>query len=351
MDMPGIFKRLIGTKPSEWAYVVSRVRVMSRKLIPAEEYNKMLNMELDEVIRFLEESEYKKEIDELGFKYQGLTLIDYALSLNLSRAYSKLIRISKGTPRDLISAYLRRYDIWNIMNIVRGKMFNFPSEEIEATLIYAGEYDEEFCKSLMLKETIEEIAKTFEGTPFYPALEKIVRVCPMSEFEDDLYKIYYNGLAGIKAETLDMKYFIDFIKMEVDIKNIKTILRLKADGASAEEIMTKIIPRGLQISEDEARKLAALEWDELIKSLEGYWFWEGIKDSVEGASLSKIEAMLDRLWAKKVLSKSHSFPLSVLPVMAFILLKKLEIDNLRIIARGKAAGLDVENIKEQLVII
>jgi V/A-type H+-transporting ATPase subunit C len=349
--MAGIFKRLIGTKPSEWAYVVSRVRVMSRKLIPADEYNKLLNMELDEVIRYLEESEYKKEIDELGFKYSGLTLIDYALSLNLSRTYNKLIRISKGVPRDLISAYLKRYDIWNILNIIRGKMYNFPQEEIEGTLIYAGEYDEEFFKTLLIKETIEEIAKAFEGTPFYPALEKIVRVCPMSEFEDDLYKIYYNSLAGIKADTLDMKYFIDFIKMEVDIKNIKSILRLKSEGASVDEIMPKIIPRGLQINEDEARKLSALEWDELLKSLEGYWFWEEIKDSVDGAELSKIEAMLDKLWAKKVLSKSHSFPLSVLPVMAFILLKKIEVDNLRIIARGKSAGMDTENIKEQLVIV
>jgi V/A-type H+-transporting ATPase subunit C len=349
--MVGVFKKLVGTRPSEWAYVVSRVRVMSRKLIPADEYNKLLNMELDEVIRYLEETEYKKEIDELGFKYQGLTLIDYALSLNLSRTYNKLIRISKGLPRELIAAYLRRWDIWNIKNVVRGKMFNFPTEEIEGTLIIAGEYNEEFFKSLLLKETVEEIAKVFEGTQFYPALEKMARVCPMSEFEDDIDKAYYTSLAGIKAETLDMKYFIDFIKMEVDIKNIKTILRLKTDGASAEEIMTRIIPRGLQISEDEARKLAALEWDELLKSLEGYWFWEGIKDSIEEASLSKIEALLDKLWAKKVLSKSHSFPLSVLPVMAFILLKKLEVDNLRIIGRGKAAGLDAEKIKEQLVIV
>ncbi|AGK62148.1 ATP synthase A1, C subunit [Archaeoglobus sulfaticallidus PM70-1] len=347
--MPGIFKMLIGTKPSEWAYIVSRVRVMSRKLIPGDEYNKLVNMDLDEIIRYLEESEYKKEIDELGFKYHGLTLIDYAFSLNLSRTYNKLIRVSKGVPRDLISAYLRRYDIYNIINIIRGKMFNFPVEEVEATIIPAGEYDMEFFKSLMMKESIEEIAKVFEGTQFYPALEKLVRVCPMSEFEDDLYKIYYNTLAGIKAESLDMKYFIDFIKMEVDIKNIKTILRMKKEGGTADEIMTKIIPRGLQIHEAEARKLAALELDELMKSLEGYWFWEGMKDQVE-SELSKIEAALDRIWVKKVLSKSHSYPLSILPVMAFILLKKIEIDNLRIIARGKAVGLDNESIKEQLII-
>jgi len=43
--------------------------------------------------------------------------------------------------------------------------------------------------------------------------------------------------------------------------------------------------------------------------------------------------------------------LSVTPVVAFILSKEREVDNIRAIARGKEAGLDPDEIERELVIL
>jgi V/A-type H+-transporting ATPase subunit C len=40
----------------------------------------------------------------------------------------------------------------------------------------------------------------------------------------------------------------------------------------------------------------------------------------------------------------------VLPILDYIIRKKIEVDNIRIIARGKATGMDVDTIKKLLVI-
>jgi V/A-type H+-transporting ATPase subunit C len=40
----------------------------------------------------------------------------------------------------------------------------------------------------------------------------------------------------------------------------------------------------------------------------------------------------------------------VLPIVDFMVRKKIEVDNIRIIARGKESGLDSEQIKKLLVI-
>ncbi|AIY90763.1 V-type ATP synthase subunit C [Geoglobus acetivorans] len=346
-----ISKIIRRTKISEWAYIVARVRVMKRKLIPEEEYPKLLNMDLNEIARYLEETEYKKEIDELAYRYSGVDLIDQALSLNLARTYRKLIRISKGLPRDLIVLYLRKMDYWNIKNVIRGKMFGFSDEEIEGTLIPAGEFDEEFFKSLIARESVEEIVEVFRGKPFYPILEKLLHGEKLSVVEDELDKFYYTSLARLSAESIDMKYFIDSIRMEIDITNVKTILRLKKEGATVEEIAGRIIPHGYQLSEDEARRLAAMDIDELVKSLEGYWFVDGVKEMIGTQPVSKIENMLTKNWAEKMLRKSHNYPLSILPVLAYMILKKVEVDNLRIIARGKESSMSVDEIKEQLVMV
>ncbi len=330
-----------------WAYIVARVKVMKRKLIPSEEFRKLLNMDFDEIIRYLEETEYKKEIDELAYRYSGPRLLDYALTLNLGRTYKKILDVSFGLAREFIAEYLRRWDVWNLINVVRGKIANVPTEEVEEALVPVGEYDIDFYKSLMVKE-LDEIVKTFEGTPYYDALSKIGSA-PLSEIEDELYKIYYLRILRERPSELALKLFVDFIRMEIDIKNIKTILRLKREDIPADEIIKRIIPGGYELSVDEAGKLAAMPWDELTKSLEGYWFFKGIESI--GRELSRIEIKFDKVWVEAIARRASNYPLSILPVLQYMTLKKIEVDNLRTLGWGKWQNIPNEEIEEQLVIV
>ena len=47
---------------------------------------------------------------------------------------------------------------------------------------------------------------------------------------------------------------------------------------------------------------------------------------------------------------SHIYPLSVLPVLDYLIRKKIEVDNIRIIARGKESEMGSDIIKSLLVI-
>ena len=79
-----------------WAYIVARTKVMKSRLLKAEDFRKLLNMDFDEIVRYIGETEYKKEVDELGYKYSGPRLLDHALSANLARTYRKLIGVIWG---------------------------------------------------------------------------------------------------------------------------------------------------------------------------------------------------------------------------------------------------------------
>ncbi len=333
-------------KKSQWAYIVARVKVMKRSLIPKEEFRKLLNMDFHEVVRYLEESEYKKEIDELSYKYSGPRLIDYALSLHLFRKYKRILDVSFGAAKELVFEYLKRWDIWNIINILRGKLANASPEEIEETLVPVGEFSYDFYKALVAKD-VDEIVKAFDRTPYYETLSKIGQE-PIGKIEDELYKIYYSHIVSMRPSDQPLKLFVDFIRKEIDIKNIKTILRLKVEDIPPETIIEKIIPGGYQLDIDEARKLVSMSLDELLKSLEGYWFWKeiGFEDS-----FSKVEIKLDSVWMEEVARKADYYPLSILPVLHYMCLKKIEVDNLRVIGWGKWEGLSNEAIEEQLVMV
>lgn len=331
---------------TQWAYIVARIKVMKRRLLPQEEFRKLLNMDFNEVVRYLEETEYKKEFDELSYKYTGPRLMDLALSTNLFRTYSRIAEVSFGSARGLVTEYLKRWDLCNIINILRGKMANASVEEIEDILVPAGEFDHEFYKSLLPKDA-DEIVKAFDKTPYYETLSKLGSES-LSEIEDELYKKYYSRMLKIRPESLALKLFTDFMKMEIDIKNAKTILRLKRDDIPPEDIMNRVISGGYQINPDEARKLAAMPLDELKKSLEGYWFW---KDIELNGNFSRVENKLDSLLMQGVAKKANGYPLSVLPVFHYMNLKKIEADNLRIIGWGKWENLPNEMIEEQLVML
>jgi len=338
---------MISRTKAAYAYIVARTKVMKSKLLKPDDFRKLLNMSFDEIVRFLEESEYKKEIDEMGYKYSGPRLLDYALYSNLAKTYRKILQVSFGDARTLIEEYLRRWDVWNIINILRGKAAAVPNEIIEETLVPAGDLSVEYLRTLVVKD-MEEIIKEFEGTPYYEPLSKLGSA-QMSLIEDELYKIYYRRLLEYSAKELETKLFVNFIKMEIDVRNIKTILRLKIEGAGTDEIIERIIPGGYELTEDEARKLAAMPFEELVKSLEGYWFWKGI-EKIE-RDLSRIEVDFDKVWIEAVARRASNYPLSILPVLQYILLKKVEIDNLRILGWGKWYNLPNEEIERQMVIL
>ena len=65
---------VMASGPAPYIYLCTRMRVRKSKLIQRDEYFRMLNMSLPEITRVIEETAYKKEIDELVRISRELTL-------------------------------------------------------------------------------------------------------------------------------------------------------------------------------------------------------------------------------------------------------------------------------------
>jgi len=331
----------------KYAYIVARVRAMKSKQIPREMYPKFLNMEIPEITRFVEESEYKKDVDELGKKYKGIDLIEHALNQNLALTYRKLIEVSQNEAKFLITEYLRSWDIWNIKTILRGKFSGASEEEILEDVVSAGQLRYRDLLEIVKIGTIEGVIAAFAKTPYYPALEGYKGV--LADIENALDKMYYTGLIKAASATGN-KLFLKFLKTEIDLKNLKIMFRMKRAGMERDDIVNLLIPGGMELKNSDLSRLAALPLSEFVRALEEYSYWKAIADvSAELTSLINIETRLDKyglVYASKI---SYYYPLSILPVLDYILSKKIEVDNLRIIVRGKETKLSEDIIKAHLV--
>jgi len=331
----------------KYAYIVARVRAMKGKLIPKEMYPKFINMEIPEITRFIEESEYKKDVDELGKKYKGTDLFEHALNQNLALTYRKLIEVSQDEANILITEYLRSYDIWNIKTILRGKFSGASDDEILEDVVSAGQLRFRDLTEMIKIGTIDGVIAGLSGTPYYPALTGYKG--DIAEIEDRLDKLYYSNVIEAANASGNM-LFLKFLRTEIDLKNLKMLFRMKRAGMTREEILKILIPGGMEFRDSDLARFATMAFAEFVRALEEFSYWKAIADiSGELSSLINIETRLDKYGVMYATRISYYHPLSILPILDYILSKKIEIDNLRIIVRGKETGLPEDIIKSHLV--
>ena len=175
-------KLKFGTYP----YTYVRTAVMKSLLFKKEDYHKMLKMDFNEIAKFLQDSNYKKNIDELATAYSGADLLELALNRNLAESFKKLIRISPYEIGLLIKEYAVRKDIDDIKTILRGKFTNTDERTIMNSITAAGTLSHDFLVSLLKKDSIEEILKS----------NKIVDFALLKEGLKDLSE--KNSLASIE---------------------------------------------------------------------------------------------------------------------------------------------------------
>jgi V/A-type H+-transporting ATPase subunit C len=347
--------------PSPYIYVCTRLRVRKTKLIPREEYVRMLNMSLAEITRVIQESEYKREIDELSHAFRGINLMDIALSWNLAKTYQGVITITPGHLQKMTRSYLRSWDIQNVMAILRGKTQGLSPGRIKEVLIPAGELDRPSLDRLLAEEKLEKVIESLKGGRLYPILiqefPEAIELGSFAHMENELYKQYYADIIVDGQTVKGGKAFLDFIHLEIDIRNMQNLLRLRVQEEKG-DVAEYMIPGGT-FTVKELVGFSVIEdvnvfIDTLVRELRNRQIITVLEDFRERITrkertLHENEIALTRLQLAQVERMSKLHPFSIWPILAYLELKKFEIFNLRAITRGKEAQLPMERIRKYLV--
>jgi V/A-type H+-transporting ATPase subunit C len=344
--------------PGPYTYVCTRLRVRKAKLLPREEYLRMLNMSLPEITRFIEETEYKAEIDELGSAFSGIDLMEVALSWNLAKEYQKILEITPGVLNQFTMSYLRRWDILNVLTILRGKYQGVKAGRIKEILIPAGTLDKTVLDRLLAEDSVERIVEFLKGRRLYPVLERelpdAIETGSFARLENELYKQFYEDLftearSGVKGGNV----FREYIRLEVDIRNIQNMFRLRM-GRAEGDIRDLLIPGG-SFSIDEMQRIWGIEnTGEFIDAIQKKAGFESVTALLEDIrnkrSIHEIEIELTRIMLAQMERLSKRYPFSICPILVYLEKKKYEVQNLRALARGKEAKLPPDRIKTYLVV-
>ncbi|MDS0297579.1 V-type ATP synthase subunit C [Halogeometricum sp. S1BR25-6] len=338
-------------------YVNTRVRSRQSQLFSDEDYRKLIRMGPAEIARFMEESAYEAEINALGSRYSGVDLIEFALNRNLAKQFNDILKWAEGRLYDLIARYLRKFDAWNVKTIIRGIYSDAGRDSVDVDLIRAGEFDDRFLDRLLDATTIEEVVERLHGTMFdvglvqaYEDYEETDVLVPLENAVDRAY--YENLLEGLVVDEATEQYR-EYLEAEIDFRNARNALRLARSGADIDPA-DYYIEGGSLFSASELVTLSQ-NTDELVSKIRDSQYGDELStalDELESVnSLIGFERALETALLEYADSLGNVYPLSVSPVISYILSKEQEVDNIRAIARGREAGLSEDEIEEELVIL
>ncbi|MEM2131181.1 MAG: V-type ATPase subunit [Candidatus Woesearchaeota archaeon] len=337
-------------------YTYARICAMKGLLLKKNDYEKLFKLELSEITKFLQEQNYNQEINELGLKYKGLKLIELSLNKNLTRVLSKLREISDESIKPLVDLYLKRYDFYNLKTLIRAKNSNMKFEEIEDLLIPLGSLKYNFLKKIYNK-SIKYIlldSKIVNLNDLKDALNKFENPQEekkdLSEIENILDFYYYNEtIKLVKKISTQGQLFKEFFEYEIDLYNIKLILKKIAFNLENKTI-EKYIIRNL-------KKLTELELNNLLKTENYETFLNIFKKTFYGKifaltdfNLLKYETEFENFLLKKRNLLLHQNPLSVDTILGFMFQKETEIKNLKVIVKSKSLQLDQEYYEKLIVV-
>jgi len=349
----------------DYGYINARMRGMKSRLLSHRALDDLImRPDLESLIVDLENSPYRDDVIEAKGRSSGIDCVETALRQNFIRTFRKIQEFTRQEEeaKQYIVIFLRRWDVQNIKTILRGKNIHTTNEEILECLVPAGELDEVTLKELLKQPDVRSVIdllatwKIRYAKPLTGSFAEFVKTRDLAVLECALDRYYYaDSLSSVKDPTYNNNLIRDLLALEIDVVNLRTVLRMVRDRVDPVDAERYLIGGGKEFDERKLRHLLTLTTiDDVVKSLVAtrYRFLSGIPEAaIRTQKISVIEKELERFLIKKGVGAFLLDPLSVASVIGYFWAKYNEITNIRIISRCKTADFPVEHLKEELVYV
>lgn len=356
----------IESRALKYGYSNARVRAMKGLLIREQDLDEMVRLNsVSAMLELLRRTPYKQDVDSISGFY-GSDAIEVAAARNFSRIVAKILSFTPKEDLPALRAFLKKWDLLNIKQIIHAKKAGIPPERIRSHLFSVGGLSDDELDRLVRADgdqLFAELKKTTIGKEmlsitssafskhmrdvFNNALKDMNTFLQVESILDAyLYLFMDSGLASIKSKEIDGIRLL--LKKEIDAKNLMIIERLKARGFQKSEI-EKYLIRGGTLKKSIIEKLCESKERQptiaIIKSK-----FRGVELS-ENYSLPQLEIALEKELALEKHALFARSMLSIGVIMGFLLLKEEEINNLRKIAKAKEFSISEDEVRKMLVIV
>lgn len=354
---------------ADYAYAKARIRAMEGRLLNRGQYESLLGCAtFDGLVEVLKSSPYARPLEQALTGYgptdpAGMVVrIDEALRRDLAQNFSALRRFFSNRSRELINRLFLRWDVYSLKTVLRGKQATAPVEEILATTFPVGILDDIAVGELARAPTMQAAAHLLEmwrhplAHPVRTGLNQLGEADALQplEYELDRFSVVHTSRLVAEADDND-RAVRGYLLFLVDKINLLTALRYLAERTALSPIEAgrHFLKAGGRFTRTHYEAIVdARDLRDGLARLGGtpYGRLADAFSDGEPISLPLVERKLDRVGLRKAVGLSRPDPLGIGSAILYVEQKTNEIRNIRMTLRGKAMGMQNEQIEKWLIL-
>ena len=221
----------------DFAYGNTRLRARKAALLGPEEYEALLGRDVDAMLELLADTAYGAEIEAALAVTHGKRALHLALGRHLAQTLADLRAFYEGRSRELVDLLLSRFDLHNLLTLLRGRARGETAEQVLANVVpfgvLGGAAGQEIARQQELARVIELLVSWRLPDP--AAARALAGAWPQYERTEDLAALEHvlterNArhldealrVAGPSADSLR-----ELVAREHDAINVLVVLRLR----------------------------------------------------------------------------------------------------------------------------
>ncbi|MCU7921678.1 MAG: V-type ATPase subunit [Candidatus Thiodiazotropha sp. (ex Dulcina madagascariensis)] len=329
------------------AYLKTRVAVLSARLLSPPEIERLKGLSLNQLG---ETFDLLPIFEEAIDTRQKSRLVEQALLHRLMRELSVLLRPLSGRSRGLLLYWPRKFELYNLKTLIRGKLSHLGMEEIRDNLYELPENIRLPHESLVQAENVLEMLRQLDQGP-YALIARQAR----NVFEEQhetfsldaaIDRLYYTGMlrhANI-TDSIDKRGLKQVIGIMIDRQNILWLLRYRlAYHFAPSEAYYLLIPYGGRIQRDNLMELANLDGLETIIDHLPAPF----RTLLSGAeNTTQVRQRLDRTVSVELQKLMRYSPDAVVSALSYLIIRDMDLIRLYAIIQGKLLQMDQAMLDE-----
>jgi vacuolar-type H+-ATPase subunit C/Vma6 len=360
------------TSAADFAYGNTRLRARKAHLLGAAEYESLLGRDLDSILESQTGTAYRSDIEAALTGSGGQRALHVALGRHLARRLGYLRAFYEEPAGELVDLLLSRFDLQNLLALLRGLARGRPPEQVLADVVplgaLGGAAGREIARQHELARAVDLLVSWRLPDP--AGARSLADAWPEYERTEDLAALEHvlasrharaldEGLraAGRSADTLR-----ELVAREHDAVNVLVVLRLRF-ALQLDELsdLPQAPPLGRFLAagsiaddalEDALRQPTRAEAVARLVAAARHPDWRApLQRIASGGDLPTLQRELEvsRVrWAVGLFVRGD--PLSFDVPIAFTVAQENEVRNLRLIAEGAAGGVPAAALRAQLIV-
>ena len=344
---------MLGNTP----YVAARAKSRRQKLADRARLRQLINQSPEQMTVAVGDMGYRAEMDLYAGKYSGGDLVEAALTHNLEHELKEMVGMCNGAIRAMVEVYTLRFEYQNAKVVLRAVINDVDQDKVSNNILPAlNEINTPWLKMVENADDLRSAATQMRRMPFGSDLMSLPDDARLADYENALDRHYFKrSLASLSLKGSDVRFLRDLLKSEIDHRNILNIVEAEAVGIDSDNLVEMLIPGGRLIPERAFSSIAAGGKNAALDILRGanrfdMQAFEGVL--AESKSVNSLDPVITWFSAREhalLQRMSYLHPVSALPVVNYVAMKVQEVADLRLIVRGRLAGLPTEVLEAHIL--